>query len=149
MPGLGFPVGPTGLNTNSTSRDKQISPDKNMNCRSTTASFTVSDEPRASLSCANLPTDSAFYDVSVRRLTALLQTSSRPRLATTPLSFASSYSILRKHTGIQLQRTYTSLVHAHAGRTHPMQPTQGATVPACLNVGVSVACLKRVVALRG
>ncbi len=67
-----------------------------MNCRSTTASFTVSDEPRASLSCANLPTDSAFYDVSVRRLTALLQTSFRPRLATTPLSFASSYSILNK-----------------------------------------------------
>ena len=88
-----------------------------MNFRSATASFTVSDEPWASLSCANLPTDSAFYDVSVRRLTALLQTSFRPRLATTPLSFASSYSILEKYTGVQLQRTCTSLVHAHAGRT--------------------------------
>ena len=44
---------------------KQISPDKSMNYHSTTASFTVSTEPRALLSCANLPADSAFYDVSV------------------------------------------------------------------------------------
>ena len=44
---------------------KQISPDKDMNFHSTTASFTVSTEPRALLSCANLPADSAFYDVSV------------------------------------------------------------------------------------
>ncbi len=36
-----------------------------MNFHSTTASFPVSTEPRALLSCANLPADSAFYDVSV------------------------------------------------------------------------------------
>jgi len=96
MPGLGIPEALAGsYHRNKHRMIKQISPDKNMNCRSTTASFTVSDEPRASLSCANLPTDSAFYDVSVRRLTALLQTSFRPRLATTPLSFANSYSTLK------------------------------------------------------
>ncbi len=54
---------------------KQISPDKSINFHSKTAPFTVSVEPGALLSCANLPTDSAFYDVSVRRLTALLQAS--------------------------------------------------------------------------
>ena len=74
----------------STLHVKQISPDKSMNCRSTTASFTVSDEPRASLSCANLPTDSAFYDVSVRRLTALLQASFPQSLAALQLPFASN-----------------------------------------------------------
>ena len=78
-----------------TSHDKQISPDKDMNCRSTTAPFTVSAEPRASLSCANLPTDSAFYDVLVHRLTALLQASFRQSLATLPLPFASSCCIFK------------------------------------------------------
>jgi AraC-like DNA-binding protein len=52
-----------------------------VNCRCTTAPFTVSPEPGASLRCANLPGDSALYDVPVRRLTALhsgfLQTDSR------------------------------------------------------------------------
>ena len=98
---LVYPGSPTGhLTQRATSHVKQISPDKDMNCRSTTASFTVSAEPWASLSCANLPTDSAFYDVSVRRLTALLQTSSRPRLATTPLSFANGCSNLKINTGV-------------------------------------------------
>jgi hypothetical protein len=50
--------------------DRQISPDKDVNCRCTTAPFTVSLEPRALLCGANLPGDSALYDVSVRRLTA-------------------------------------------------------------------------------
>ena len=49
----------------------QISPDKNVNCGHTTAAFTLSSEPRASLCCANLPGDWALYAISVRRLVAL------------------------------------------------------------------------------
>jgi hypothetical protein len=49
----------------------QISPDKDVNCRCTTAAFTLSTEPGALLCCANLPADWALYAVSVRRLTAL------------------------------------------------------------------------------
>ena len=49
----------------------QISPDKNVNCRYTTAAFTLSPESRALLCCANLPGDWALYAVSVRRLIAL------------------------------------------------------------------------------
>ena len=49
----------------------QISPDKDVNFRYTTAAFTLSPEPRASLCCANLPGDWALYAVSVRRLIAL------------------------------------------------------------------------------
>jgi len=59
---------------------RQISPDKDVNCRCTTAAFTLSPEPGALLCCANLPGDWALYAVSVRRLTALhsgfLQTAS-------------------------------------------------------------------------
>ena len=59
----------------------QISPDKNVNFRDTTAAFTLSPESGASLCCANLPGDWALYAVSVRRLIALrsgfLQTQSR------------------------------------------------------------------------
>jgi hypothetical protein len=51
--------------------DGQISPDKNVNFRDTTAAFTVSPEPWASLCGANLPGDSALYAISVRRLIAL------------------------------------------------------------------------------
>ena len=50
---------------------EQVSPDKNVNCRYTTAAFTLSPEPWASLCCANLPGDWALYAVSVRRLIAL------------------------------------------------------------------------------
>jgi len=35
----------------------QISPDKSVNCGYTTAAFTLSPEPGASLCCANLPGD--------------------------------------------------------------------------------------------
>jgi hypothetical protein len=49
----------------------QISPDKNVNFRDTTAAFTVSPEPGASLCGANSPGDSALYAISVRRLIAL------------------------------------------------------------------------------
>jgi len=50
---------------------RQISPDKNVNFRYTTAAFTLSPESWA-LSCgADLPGDWALYAVSVRRLIAL------------------------------------------------------------------------------
>ena len=53
--------GPSGISAMSASSHvKQISPDKDVNFHCTTAAFTVSAEPRASLCCANLPTDSAF-----------------------------------------------------------------------------------------
>ena len=88
MPGLYIPVVPAGeftgwrFRVSSPGRlGRQISPDKEVNCRCTTAPFTISPEPWASLCGANLPGDSALYDVSVRRLTALhsgfLQTAPR------------------------------------------------------------------------
>ena len=49
----------------------QISPDKNVNFRDTTAAFTVSPESWASSCCADLPGDSALYAISFRRLIAL------------------------------------------------------------------------------
>ena len=49
----------------------QISPDKDVNFRYTTAAFTLSPEPGASLCGANLPGDWALYAVPVRRLIAL------------------------------------------------------------------------------
>jgi hypothetical protein len=50
---------------------RQISPDKNVNFRYTTAAFTLSPESRASSCGADLPGDWALYAVSVRRLIAL------------------------------------------------------------------------------
>lgn len=50
---------------------RQISPDKSVNCRHATASFTLSPEPWVLLCCASLPGDWALYDVSVRRLMTL------------------------------------------------------------------------------
>ena len=44
---------------------EQISPDKDVNFRYTTAAFTISPEPWASLCCANSPGDLALYAVSV------------------------------------------------------------------------------------
>jgi hypothetical protein len=60
-------------NCNDTSRMpvEQISPDKDVNFRYTTAAFTLSPEPGASLCRANLPGDWALYTVSVRWLIAL------------------------------------------------------------------------------
>ena len=59
----------------------QISPDKDVNFRYTTAAFILSPESRALLCCANLPGDWTLYAVSVRRLIALhsgfLQTTPR------------------------------------------------------------------------
>jgi hypothetical protein len=48
--------------------DGQASPDKNVNFRYTTAAFTLSQEPRALLCCANLPGDWALYAISVPRI---------------------------------------------------------------------------------
>ena len=59
------------------------------------------------------------HDVLVHQLAILLAASFRPNLAVKPLPFASSYRLLatRFSTVFFLQRTFTSLVHAHAGRT--------------------------------
>lgn len=67
-----FQDGPQSDFHSSTDRQlRQISPDKDVNCGCTTAAFTLSPEPGASLCCANLPGDWALYAISVRRLTAL------------------------------------------------------------------------------
>ena len=70
----------------------QISPDKDVNCRYTTAAFTLSPESGASSCCADLPGDWALYAVSVRRLIALPEASSRRSLAVPPLPSASIWA---------------------------------------------------------
>jgi hypothetical protein len=63
-----------------------------MNLRCTTAPFTVPREPKDFVVlCQLVLGDSAFYDVSVRQLTALPPASSRHSLAGLPLLLASSY----------------------------------------------------------
>ena len=80
----------------------QISPDKDVNCRDTTAAFTVSPEPGALSCCADLPGDSALYAVSVRRLIALyiyLPSDTTSRRCPCPrLMFMSMLTINRVHT---------------------------------------------------
>jgi hypothetical protein len=73
----------------------------------------------ASLSGASSPSAYASYDVLVHQLAALLAASFRPFLADWPLPFTSSYRLITKRlpTVIFLQRTFTSLVNAHVGRT--------------------------------
>ena len=89
--GLVHPGGPAGSYHKTRHRMiKQTSPDKSMNFHKATVSFTVSAEPSALLSCASLPADSALYDVSVRRLTALLQASFPQSLTALQLPFASN-----------------------------------------------------------
>jgi hypothetical protein len=70
----------------------QISPDKDVNCGYTTAAFTLSPESGASSCCADLPGDWALYAVSVRRLIALPEASSRRSLAVPPLPSASIWA---------------------------------------------------------
>ena len=70
----------------------QISPDKDVNCRYTTAAFTLSPESGASSCCADLPGDWALYAVSVRRLIALPEASSRRSLTVPPLPSASIWA---------------------------------------------------------
>jgi hypothetical protein len=48
--------------------DRQVSPDKDVNFRYTTAAFTLSPEPWALLRGANLPGDWALYAISVPRI---------------------------------------------------------------------------------
>ena len=71
---------------------RQISPDKNVNCDYTTAAFTLSPESGASSCGADLPGDWALYAVSVRRLIALPEASSRRSLAVPPLPSASIWA---------------------------------------------------------
>jgi len=70
---IGFPEAqlPGYLAERVSSQERQISPDKDVNFRYTTAAFTLSPESWASLCGANLPGDWALYAVSVRRLIAL------------------------------------------------------------------------------
>jgi len=77
----------------------------------------------ASLSCANSPPAYASYDVFIHQLVVLRPASFRPTFAGKPLPFASSYRLIttRFLTVFFLQRTFTSLVHAHAGRTQMLQ----------------------------
>jgi hypothetical protein len=76
-----------------------------------------------SSSCANSPSAYASYDVLVHQLADLLAASSRQTLADLPLPFASSYRLITTwfSTVTFLQRTFTSLVHAHAGRTQNVE----------------------------
>ena len=73
----------------------------------------------AALSCANSPSAYASYDVFVHQLAVLLAASFGHSLTGLPLPFASRYRLITKQfsTVIFLQRTFTSLVNAHAGRT--------------------------------
>ena len=75
----------------------QISPDKDVNCGYTTAAFTLSPESGASSCGADLPGDWALYAVSVRRLIALPEASSRRSLAVPPLPSASIWANDLKH----------------------------------------------------
>ena len=72
------------------------------------------------MSCAISPPAYASYDVLVHQLAVLRPASFRPPLAGWPLPFASSYHLIAFNSLRMvtfLQRTFTSLVHAHAGRT--------------------------------
>ena len=73
----------------------------------------------ASLSCANSPSAYASYDVFVHQLAVLLAASFGQLLTDPPLPFTSSYHLItnRLLMVIFLQRTFTSLVNAHVGRT--------------------------------
>jgi hypothetical protein len=90
---LGFPVVLSGIFAERiSSHVGQISPDKDVNCRYTTAAFTLSPESGASSCCADLPGDWALYAVSVRRLIALPEASSRRSLTVPPLPSASIWA---------------------------------------------------------
>ena len=75
----------------------QISPDKNVNFRCTTAAFTLSPESGASLCCANSPGDWALYAISVRRLTVLPEASFGRSLTVPPLPSANVYVHVSRH----------------------------------------------------
>jgi hypothetical protein len=74
MPGKAHPFrdAPQSDSRSNTGRHGgQISPDRDVNFRYTTAAFTLSPEPGASVCRATLPFEVALYTVSVRRLIAL------------------------------------------------------------------------------
>jgi len=98
---------------------KQISPDKNVNCPRATASFTVAVRSHGFVVLCQLAFSLASYDVLVHQFAVLRPASSGLTRAGKPLPFTSSYRLLTTwfSTVIFLQRTFTSLVRAHAGRT--------------------------------
>jgi hypothetical protein len=78
----------------------QISPDKNVNFRYTTAAFTLSPESGASLCCADSPGDWALYAVSVSRIKSgtgykLIALHSGLPLPLVPLASGSPYASLQ------------------------------------------------------
>jgi len=93
----------------------------------------------ASSSCANSPPAYASYDVFVHQLAVLRPASSGPLLTDQPLPFASSYRLITTgfSTVILLQRTFTSLVNAHVGRTHNNQRERGINL--CVTVTLCTA----------
>src|SRR3972149_6365112 len=93
----------------------QISPDKNVNCRYTTAAFTLSPEPKASLCRANLPGDWALYAISVRRLIALRSGFLRTVPRGSALAFGWYLCQCINIDRIHVQGTFTPYVHARAG----------------------------------
>ena len=93
-----------------------------------------------SSSGANSPSGQASYDVLVHSLADLLQASFPPFLTDWHLPFTSSYGhniprLFRVMTVIFLQRTFTSLVNAHVGRT-PANSAEAKRRPADLDVGL-------------
>ena len=77
----------------------------------------------ASMSCAISPPAYASYDVLVHQLAVLFPASFEHSLTGLLLPFASSYRLITTwfSTVIFLQRTFTSLVNAHVGRTQVVQ----------------------------
>ena len=77
----------------------------------------------ASSSCANSPSAYASYDVLIHQLAVLLAASFKPFLTDWLLPFASSYRLITTwcSTVTYLQRTFTSLVNTHVGRTQGAQ----------------------------
>ena len=130
-------ISPDGRMKHQKPHVKQVSPDKNVNFCYTTAAFTISPEPWASLCCANSPGNLALYAVSVRRLIALHSGLAAPfsrfRLRLTfrfapPSDGLSRFrpclrlilllDVFSTLTGFTYRGTFTPLVHAHAaGRT--------------------------------
>jgi hypothetical protein len=98
---------PGSLTRQISSRVRQISPDKNVNFRYTTAAFTLSPESRVSSCGANLPGDWALYALSVRQLIALPEASFGRPLTVPPLPSASTFvNMFNTLTGL----TYRGLV---------------------------------------
>jgi len=137
--GLPFPFGkvrsPSPIDHST--HQGQISPDKNVYFPCTTASFTVHSKLGALSSGADSPKGSASYDVSVRRLAGLPPASFRPRLAATPLPWASSCGRTRRHRssyrGLSPHQ-YTPMPGVHQSLKQTSEP--GGSDAAYLRVGM-------------